>query len=126
MNFNEFMNEEFYRVEHILGNIQTAINRILEKEEPTQWRLLSEIRDIRNALYHFEMSFRAERDKIREKEEKVNDELNAMISGYYSNLLPECKMFRSIILKGSKTVDLNVVNGFADGWYKCKKYYGIQ
>lgn len=126
MNFNEFMNKEFYRVEHILGNTQTAINRILEKEEPTQWRLLSEIRDIRNALSYFEGSLRAERDKIREKEEIINAELQEMKRAYYSNLSVDIKPFRQMMIDSRIDTDVNIINTFADGWYKCKKYYGIQ
>lgn len=125
MNYNEFIDEEFRRVDEILSNTQTAIQRILEKKISNQFRLVSEIRDIRNAMSNLEMSFRAERDKIREKEEKINAEIEAMKRLYYSTLAGETEPFREM-MKAGGLADLNLVNEFADGWYKCKTYYGIQ
>jgi hypothetical protein len=126
MNYNEFIDEEFSRVDEILSNTQTAIQRILGKKISNQFHLVSEIRDIRNAMSNLEMSFRAERDKIREDEDKEKAELDAMRRLYYSNVSDEIEPFRQMIKNSGLAADLNHVRTFADAWHKCKQYYGIK
>ena len=126
MNYSEFIDKEFRRVDEILSNTQTALDRMHRLDKRSASDIIREMKDIRNAISNLEMSFRAERDKIREKEEKENAELDAMKKGFYSDLSDEIELFKKMIKDIGLASDPNIVNTFADGWYKCKKHYGIQ
>lgn len=126
MNYNEFIDKEFRRVDEILSNTQTALDRMHRLDKRSASDIIREMKDIRNAMSNLEMFFRAERDKIREEEEKEKSELDAMRRLYYSNVSDEIEPFRQMIKNSGLAADLNHVRTFADAWHKCKKHYGIQ
>lgn len=77
-------------------------------------------------MVEFENTLRAERDRIREKEERQTDEYDIMIE--YARAIipnPDLDSFMNYISDGTKIGLNRHTEGFAKGWFKCKEHYKI-
>lgn len=116
MDYEKFISRECDRVEDLLSNAQKMSSgwRVTGSTEHIGFTIAT----IRGALGFFEMTMRAERDKIREDEEKENDEVELVRDMFFEETMDKAVVFRR---KSKDTVSYE----FADGWLKCKKHYGI-
>lgn len=123
---NDLINEAFERVDDILGNCQALTYNAIRKNDFSSIELICWIKDARKAMTEFENTLRAERDRIREKEEAREKEYKIIIDAFDSKASQNVQPLIDYAEKEKILVYPEDLEDFARGWEAAKEHYKIQ
>lgn len=123
---NDLINEAFERVDDILGNCQALTYNAIRKNDFSSIELICCIKDARKAMTEFENTLRAERDRIREKEEAREKEYKIIIDAFDSKASQNVQPLIDYAEKEKILVYPEDLEDFARGWEAAKEHYKIQ
>lgn len=123
---NDLINEAFERVDDILGNCQALTYNAIRKNDFSSIELICYIKDARKAMTEFENTLRAERDRIREKEEAREKEYKIIIDAFDSKASQNVQPLIDYAEKEKILVYPEDLEDFARGWEAAKEHYKIQ